>query len=165
MSGPAVRPATSDDSALLLDLIRGLAEYERLAPQVTATEDAIRETLFGPHPAAEALIGEIDGRPAGYAPFFGTYSTFLARPGVYLEDLFVLPGARGRGLGIALFSAVAQIAVERGSGRLEWSVLDWNEPALGFYRALGAEPMDGWTVHRLTGDALSALAARGRRSS
>jgi GNAT superfamily N-acetyltransferase len=151
----------------MLHLIRGLAEYERLSHEVVATEDSLRRTLFGLRPAAEALLAHADlaagdgapgaaagAQPVGFALYFTSYSTFLGQAGIYLEDLFVLPAHRGQGVGRALFRRVAQIAIERDAGRLEWSVLDWNEPALKFYRALGAQPMSEWTVQRLTGDAL-----------
>jgi GNAT superfamily N-acetyltransferase len=153
----AIRLARPEDAPLLLDLIRGLAAYEKLADQVTATEADLRDTLFGPRPAAEALIAELDGAPAGFAIFFSSYSTFLARPGIYLEDLFVKPELRRRGVGRALFTHVARLAVERGCGRFEWSVLDWNAPAIAFYRSLGAVPLSDWTVFRLTGEALKRL--------
>ncbi len=155
-----VRAASVDDVPLVLRFIQGLAEYEHLAHECIATEDALRATLFGERPAAEVLIGSLDGEPCGFALFFPTYSTFLARPGMWLEDLFVEPHRRGHGLGTALLARLAALAVTRGCGRLEWSVLDWNEPSIGFYRALGAAPMDEWTTYRLTGDALGALAAR-----
>jgi GNAT superfamily N-acetyltransferase len=150
-----------EDVPLILRFIRELADYERLSHEVVATEDMLAATLFGEKPGAEVLIAHLDHEPAGFALFFPNYSTFLARPGIYLEDLYVPPSLRGRGVGLALLTAVARRAVERGCGRLEWSVLDWNEPALGFYRKLGAQPMADWTVQRLTGDALHAL---GRRS-
>jgi GNAT superfamily N-acetyltransferase len=150
----AVRAAAPADVPLLLELIRALAEYEKLSHQVVATEELLTETLFGPRPVAEAIIGELDGAPAGFAIFFQSYSTFLARRGLYLEDLFVRPALRGRGVGRALFVHLAQLAVARGCGRFEWSVLDWNQPAIGFYKSLGAEPMSEWTVFRLTGEAL-----------
>ncbi len=152
-----IRPATLDDVSTILSFIRALAEYERLSHAVTATEGQLRSHLFGDRPAAEVLIGELDGRPVGFALFFASFSTFLAKPGVYLEDLFVLPAARGRGVGKALLTAVAKLAVGRQAGRLEWSVLDWNDPAIGFYRKLGAEPMDEWTTMRLTGGPLERL--------
>ena len=142
----------------MLRFIRELAEYERLAHACVATEESVRATLFGPDPAAEVLIAEDEGRAVGFALFFRNYSTFLSRPGIYLEDLYVPPEARGRGAGRALLQKIARIAVERGAGRLEWAVLDWNEPAIGFYKALGAVPMDDWTVYRLTGGALQRLA-------
>jgi GNAT superfamily N-acetyltransferase len=153
-----VRLAGRADAPLLLRLIRALAEYEKLADQVVATEEGLTETLFGARPAAEAFIAELDGTPAGFALFFHNYSTFLARPGIYLEDLFVLPDFRRQGVGRALFSRVARLAVERGCGRFEWSVLDWNAPAIAFYRSQGAVPLDDWTVFRLTGEALSRTA-------
>jgi GNAT superfamily N-acetyltransferase len=153
-----IRPATSEDTPTICRLIRALAEYERLAQDVVLDEARLREHLFGPRPFAEALLAEEKGAVIGFALFFHNYSTFLGRPSLYLEDLFVVPEHRGRGHGKALLSAVARLAVERGCGRLEWSVLNWNEPALRFYRALGARPVDGWTVHRLTGEALLAVA-------
>jgi len=154
----AIRPATAADSATILAFIRDLADYEKLPGEVVADEEAIRTTLFGARPAAEVLIAELAGAPVGFALWFPSYSTFLAKPGLYLEDLFVQPAARGRGVGRALMSALAQIAVQRGYGRFEWSVLDWNEPALRFYRSLGAKPHAGWTVQRLTGAPLAELA-------
>lgn len=160
MTAPVVRVATVDDVGVILGFIRALADYERLADAVIADEAALAATLFGPRPAAEVLLVEADGRPRGFALFFTSYSTFLAKPGLYLEDLFVEPDARGRGLGLALMATLAQLCVARGYGRFEWSVLDWNQPALDFYRALGAAPQDEWTVQRLTGPALVALAAR-----
>jgi len=155
-----VRAATESDVPLILEFIRALAEYERAPEQVMATEDRLRHTLFGARPAAEVLIAELDGSPAGFALFFPNYSTWLARPGLYLEDLFVRPECRGHGVGGRLLAELALRAVERGCGRLEWAVLDWNEPAIGFYRGLGAIPMDEWTTFRVTGDALASLAAR-----
>jgi GNAT superfamily N-acetyltransferase len=152
-----IRTATIDDVPTVLGFIRDLADYERLAHEVVADEAALRATLFGPRPGAEVLIAE-DPDPVGFALFFTSYSTFLGKPGLYLEDLFVRPTARGRGIGLALMAALAKLAVERDYGRFEWSVLDWNEPALGFYRKLGAVPMETWTVQRLTGEALRALA-------
>ena len=157
-SGPTVRFARPDDVPTILRLILELAEYERLSHMVTATEDALHEHVFGETPYCEVLIAEVDGSPVGFALFFRNYSTFLARPGLYLEDLFVVPAARGHGHGKALLQRLARLAVERGCGRLEWSVLDWNEPSIRFYQSLGAEPMDDWTVFRVTGDALTALA-------
>ena len=158
-----IRPAAPDDVPTILRFIRRLAEYEKLAHAVVATEDLLRAHLFGPRPAAEVLIGELDGRPVGFALFFPNFSTFLAKPGIYLEDLFVLPYARGRGVGRALLTAVAKLAINREAGRLEWAVLDWNAPAIGFYRSAGAVPMDDWTTMRVTGDALRALGAAGER--
>jgi GNAT superfamily N-acetyltransferase len=155
----SIRPATRADVPLILALIRGLADYEKLAHEVVATEDALASTLFGEPRRAEVAIAEIDGATAGFALFFHNYSTFLAQPGVYLEDLFVLPEMRGRGAGKALLVHLARLAVDRGCGRFEWTVLDWNEPAIGFYRSLGAVDMKGWQLNRLTGDALRALAS------
>ena len=163
-----IAAATALDVPAILRLIHGLAEYEKLSHEVVATEDALRESLFGARPAAEVLLawpaartGSGDSHvatPVAFALYFSNYSTFLGKAGIYLEDLFVLPEWRGAGLGKALFARVAQIAVERDAGRMEWSVLDWNEPALKFYRKLGAQPMGEWTVQRLTGEALRAAA-------
>lgn len=158
----AIRAAAEDDVPLILQFIRDLAEYERLAHLVTATEPRLRQSLFGNPRFAEVIIGEEDGVPAGFALFFHNYSTFLAQPGIYLEDLFVTPEARGRGYGKALLARLAAIARERGCGRVEWAVLNWNEPSINFYKALGAKPMDEWTVFRLTGEALEALANAAR---
>ena len=156
----AIRFATADDCAAILGFIRELAAYERLSHEVVADEAQLRATLFGARPAAEVLLAELGGAPVGFALFFPSYSTFLARPGLYLEDLFVQPPARGRGCGLALMSALARIAVARGYGRFEWSVLDWNEPSIKFYERLGARQQADWTVHRLVGAPLSALAGR-----
>ncbi len=153
-----IEPATEADLAVLLRLIKGLADYERLAGEVIATEQRLRDTLFGPHRFAEAAIGFSGTEPVGFAVFFHNFSTFLAAPGLYLEDIFVEPHWRGHGFGRKLLEHVARVAVERGCGRLEWSVLDWNEPAIGFYERLGARPMDGWTTYRMAGDSLAALA-------
>ncbi|AGI25349.1 GNAT family N-acetyltransferase [Pseudomonas sp. MT3] len=153
-----LRPAVPADIPLILELITELADYERLVHEVKADAQRMHDHLFGPRPYAEVLIGEVDGQPQGFALFFHNYSTWLSQPGIYLEDLFVRPAARGAGLGKALLTELARLAVERGCGRLEWSVLDWNEPAIGFYRSLGAHPQDEWTVYRLTGDALRDLA-------
>jgi len=153
-----IRAADRSDAPLILAFIRELAAYEKLAKDVVATEDTLAATLFGPHPAAEVLIAELDGEAVGFALFFPNYSTFLGKAGIYLEDLFVRPSARGRGVGRALLSRLAAIATERGCGRLEWAVLDWNESAIGFYEKLGAEPQSDWTTYRLTGEALSSLA-------
>ena len=160
MDTPAItlRPATRADIPQILAFIRGLAEYERLAHEAVATPALLETHLFGEHPAAEVVIAEVDGTPAGFALFFVSFSTFLGRPGLYLEDLFVLPDHRGLGLGKRLMVHLAQLAVSRGYGRFEWSVLDWNEPAIRFYRRLGAVGLDEWTVQRVTGDALQALA-------
>lgn len=153
-----IRMATEADIPLILDFIKRLAVYERLADKVVATEESLRRTLFGNPRFAEVLIGEADGNPAGFALFFHNYSTFLGRPGVYLEDLFVRDEFRGRGYGKALLARLARIAIERGCGRVEWAVLNWNEPAIGFYKSLGAVAQDEWTVYRVTGDALETLA-------
>ena len=160
MSGkPEIRiaRATEADVPLILRLIQGLAVYEKLAHEVTATEAGLRETLFGARPAAEVIIGYAGDTPVGFALFFPNYSTFLGKPGLYLEDLFVLPEWRGHGFGRGMLTHLATLAVERGCGRFEWSVLDWNEPAIGFYQSLGAKLMDGWSIFRLTGDALRKL--------
>jgi GNAT superfamily N-acetyltransferase len=153
----AIAPATRGDAGLILELIRELAAYEKLSHVVAATEDDLARTLFGAVPAAEVRIARWNGEPAGFALFFPNYSTFLGKPGLYLEDLFVRPAFRGHGIGKALLRELATIAVARGYGRIEWWVLDWNEPAIGFYRKLGAEPMSDWTVFRLAGDALTRL--------
>ena len=155
-----IRVAQAADVAEIRAMIHGLAVYEKLEHVMTATEEQLRETLFGARPGAEVLLGYLDGVCAGFALFFPNYSTFLAKPGLYLEDLFVKPEYRGRGVGLALLQQLAKIAVERDYGRVEWSVLDWNEPAIGFYKKLGAVPMDEWTVQRVTGDALVHLAAQ-----
>jgi GNAT superfamily N-acetyltransferase len=153
-----IRVATEDDVPLILRFIRELAEYERLAHEVVATEETVRTTLFGNPRFAEVLIAEENGEPAGFALFFHNFSTFLARPGIYLEDLYVRPELRGRGYGRALLKRLAAIARERKCGRLEWAVLNWNEPAIGFYKSLRAAPQDHWTVFRLTGEDLEDLA-------
>jgi len=155
-----IRPAEPADTALILSLIRELAEYERLPHEVVATEDALRATLFGARSRAEVLIADADGQAAGFALFFHNYSTFLARPGLYLEDLFVRPAFRRQGIGRMLLTRLAGIAVARGCGRFEWAVLDWNEPARRFYESLGARPMDEWTTYRMTGAALDELARK-----
>ncbi len=154
----SIRPATEADVPLVLSLIRELAEFERLAHEVVADETLLRVALFGPHPAAEVLLGfDADGAPMGFALFFQNFSTFLARRGIYLEDLFVRPAFRGRGLGRELIVQLARLAVARRCGRLEWAVLDWNENAIGFYKKLGARVMDDWRICRVTGDELQAL--------
>ena len=153
-----IRFAVAQDVPLILQFIRGLAEYEKLTHEVTATEELLRETLFGPRQVAEVILGEHRGEPAGFALFFHNYSTFLGRPGIYLEDLFVKPELRGRGFGKVLLTYLAKLAKERQCGRVEWAVLDWNEPAIRFYKKLGAAAMNEWTVHRLTGEALTRLA-------
>jgi len=152
-----IEAATESDIPLILTFINGLAQYEGLAHEVVATEENLRESLFGPRASAEVAIAYSATEPVGFAVFFHNYSTFLGRTGLYLEDLFVLPEWRGRGLGRALLRYVARIAVTRDCGRLEWSVLNWNEPAIRFYRALGARPMDEWTIYRLTGESLEQL--------
>ncbi len=153
-----IREAMESDVPLILQFIRDLAEYEKLAHLVVATEGTLRETLFGGTPFAEVLIAEEEGTAAGFALFFHNYSTFLAQPGIYLEDLFVKPELRGRGYGRALLTRLAQIACERNCGRVEWAVLDWNEPSIAFYKSLGARVMDEWHTFRLTGEALGKLA-------
>lgn len=155
----SIRSATPADISLIGQFIRDLAEYEKLAHEVRFDEAVMAQKLFGPRPYAEVLIGEIDSTPQGFALFFHNFSTFEGRPGIYLEDLFVRPDARGSGLGKALLGKLAALAVERDCARLEWSVLDWNTPAIDFYKALGARPMDEWTVYRVDGDALTDLAA------
>jgi GNAT superfamily N-acetyltransferase len=154
-----VREASADDVPLILTLIGELAEYERLSHEVVATEDSLQEWLFGDKPVAEVLIAESGTEAAGFALFFHSFSTFLGRPGIYLEDLYVRPAFRGRGMGKAMLVHLAKLARERGCGRLEWSVLDWNEPSIRFYASLGAVAMNDWTVHRVTGEALDRLAA------
>jgi GNAT superfamily N-acetyltransferase len=154
----AIRPATSADLPLIAALIRELAEYEHLSGEVRFDEAVLGEKLFGPRPYAEVLIGEADGVPQGFALFFHNFSTFEGRPGIYLEDLFVRSEARGKGLGKALLVELARLVVERGCARLEWAVLDWNEPSIGFYKKLGARLMDEWTVMRVDGKALTRLA-------
>lgn len=160
--GIRVRRAGPGDAEIIVAFIRELAEYERLAHECRADEQSIRRHLFGEGfgrgPVAECLIGELDGRAEGFALFFTNFSTFMCRPGIYLEDLFVRPSARGRGLGKAMLRELAALAVQRGCGRLEWSVLDWNAPAIEFYRGVGARAMDEWTVFRLTGEALEQFA-------
>jgi GNAT superfamily N-acetyltransferase len=154
LSSLSIRPATEADLPLILSLIQDLAEYERLRDACVADEASLHRWLFGEEHLAEVIIGEWDGIPVGFALFFRNFSTFLGRPGIYLEDLFVRPEYRGRGVGKALLLRLAHIAVERGYGRVEWSVLDWNQPAIDFYRSLGAMPMEEWTVFRLTGEEL-----------
>ncbi len=162
MSSPpaSIRAARADDSATIATLIRELAAYEQLEAQARAGAEDLRRHLFGDRPAAEVLLAEVDGQPVGFALFFPTFSTFRGQPGLYLEDIFVRPEHRGRGIGKALLAAIAAIAVGRCCGRLEWSVLDWNEPSIGFYRSLGALPMEEWTVYRLDDSALARLAGR-----
>ena len=152
-----LRAARASDVPVILRFIQGLADYEKLSHACVATEAELTATLFGERPYAEVLLAFWNEEPAGFALFFHNYSTFLAKPGIYLEDLFVDPAFRGKGLGKALLIALARLAVERGCGRLEWSVLDWNEPAIQFYKSLGAVAMDEWTGYRVTGEALTAL--------
>lgn len=156
----AIRPARREDMPLIASLIRELAEYEKLADEVRFDEQVLAQNLFGAHPYAEVVIGEVDDTPQGFALFFHNFSTFEGRPGIYLEDLFVRPEARGFGLGKALLKHLAALAVERDCARLEWWVLDWNEPSIGFYKSLGARLMDDWTVMRVDGAALTDLAAK-----
>ena len=160
MARAEIRPATEDDVPLILSLIRELAEYERLSHEVVATEDMLRESLFGERRAAEVFMADYEDALTGFALFFHSFSTFLGRPGIYLEDLYVKPEFRGKGIGRALLTYLARLAKERGCGRLEWSVLDWNEPAIKLYKNIGAIPMDEWTVYRVSGEALDRLAAR-----
>ena len=159
-----IRPARPDDAETIANLIRELAAYERLEHEAKATPADLARHLFGDRPAAEVLIAEVDGSPVGFALFFPTFSTFRGQPGIYLEDLFVRPEHRGRGIGKALLAGVAKVAVDRDCGRLEWSVLDWNAPSIAFYRAQGARPMDGWTVFRVDDQALIDLAGGERPS-
>jgi GNAT superfamily N-acetyltransferase len=154
----AIRPATVADVPVILELIRALATYERAPNDVTATEDGLTEVLFGEKPAAEVLLAFENETAVGFAVFFHNFSTWLGRPGLYLEDLFVRPEDRGKGYGRALLIHLAKIARDRGCGRMEWAVLDWNDPAIEFYRKLGAKPMDEWTVFRLTHDGIAKLA-------
>lgn len=158
-----IREAIEADIPLILTLIRALAVYERLEHKVVATDEVLRQSLFGAWRYAETLIAEEDGTPVGFALFFHNFSTFIGRPGIYLEDLFVNPEARGRGYGKALLARLAAIAKKRNCGRLEGSVLDWNEPSINFYKALGAVPLDDWTMFRVTGDALDELASQARK--
>ena len=161
--GVTLRFATAEDTPVILAMIRELADYERMSHEVVADVTRLRQSLFGERRVAEVLIAEKRREPVGFALFFHNFSTFVGRPGIYLEDLYVRPAARGSGIGKALLVRLARIAVERGCGRLEWAVLDWNEPAIGFYRRLGATAMDEWTVFRLTGAALEDLAQTGGR--
>ena len=154
----SIRPATPADLPLIAEFIRDLAAYEKLSHEVRFDEAKLGEKLFGPRPYAEVLIGELGGAPQGFALFFHNFSTFEGRPGIYLEDLFVRPEARGSGLGKALLAHLAKLCVERDCARLEWWVLDWNTPSIGFYLSLGAKLMDEWTVMRVDGDALTKLA-------
>ena len=163
--GLRIVPATEHDVSVILGFIRKLAEYEKLSHQVAATEELLRETLFGERRVAEVLIAYLGDEAAGFALFFHNFSTFLGRPGIYLEDLFVEPAHRGKGIGKALLIEIAKIAKERKCGRFEWAVLDWNRPAIDFYRGLGAVPLDDWTLFRVTGEALDKLAEENRSTS
>ena len=155
-----IKSATQQDIPLILSFIKELAEYEKLSHEVIATEEILQETLFGEKSHAEVIIGYLDSQPVGFALFFHNFSTFLGRPGIYLEDLYVKPEARGHGVGQKMLAYLAKLAKERKCGRLEWWVLDWNESAVGFYKRLGAKAMDEWTVYRVTGKALDDLAMR-----
>jgi len=155
-----IRSATKEDVPVVAELIRGLARYEKLEHEVVMTEDLLAAGLFGERPYAEVLIATDEDRPVGFALFFHNFSTFLGRPGIYLEDLFVVPEERGSGVGRALLEHLARLAVDRGCGRLEWAVLDWNRDAIAFYERLGARPNSDWTVYRLTGEALTTLAGQ-----
>jgi GNAT superfamily N-acetyltransferase len=161
MSEFEIKPAAVEDVPQILTFIKGLAEYEKLAHEVVATEEILRETLFGARPFAEVIIGYYQHRPVCFALFFHNFSTFLGRPGIYLEDLFVQPEFRGKGFGRKMLSYLATLTKERNGGRLEWSVLDWNEPAIRFYKSLAAKPLDEWTMFRVTGEALDQLAEEG----
>jgi GNAT superfamily N-acetyltransferase len=155
-----IRSATKEDVPVLAELIRGLARYEKLEHQVVMTEDLLAAGLFGERPYAEVLLAVDEDRPVGFALFFHNFSTFLGRPGIYLEDLFVVPEERASGIGRALLEHLARLTVDRGCGRLEWAVLDWNRDAIAFYERLGARPNSDWTVYRLTGEALATLAGQ-----
>jgi GNAT superfamily N-acetyltransferase len=156
----SIRPAQIGDCSLILEFVRELAEYERLLERVTATVEDFERQLFGSRPAAEVLIVEAEGVPVGFALFFTNFSTFLGKPGIYLEDLFVRPAYRGRGYGKALLTKVGQIAIERGCGRVEWAVLDWNHPAIEFYQSLGASMLKDWIINRVEGPQIEQLARR-----
>ena len=158
MPGLEIRSATESDVPLILQFIRDLAVYEKLEHKVIATEETVRRTLFGSPRFAEVVFAVVDGKEVGFALFFHNYSTFLGQPGIYLEDLFVKPESRGRGIGKALLGHLAKLAKERGCGRVEWAVLDWNTPSINFYKSIGAVPLSDWIVFRLTGDALEKLA-------
>ncbi len=156
-SSLSLRSATQADCAIILQFIRALAVYEKLEHQVVANETLLAQTLFGPDPKAEVIIADRDGEPASFALFFYNYSTFLAKPGIYLEDLYVHKHLRGLGIGKLMLKHIARLAQERGCGRLEWSVLDWNKPAIDFYESLGAKPMSEWTIYRLSEEAIAKL--------
>jgi GNAT superfamily N-acetyltransferase len=157
-----IAPATEGDAPVILSFIRKLADYEKLSHLVVTTEENIREHVFGANPVAEVLLAYWDEEPVGFALYFRNFSTFLGQPGIYLEDLFVEPEHRGKGIGKALLKQLAKIAIQRGYGRLDWAVLDWNTPSIEFYRSLGAAPLDAWTGYRLTGEALDRLATEPR---
>ena len=163
MSEIQIRRATPDDVPLILAFLRELATYEKLAHEVVATDVDMDAALFGERPVVETVIATLDGEPVGYALFFPTFSTFLGKPGLYLEDLYVRPAARGFGVGRSLLEHLARLTVERGWGRLEWAVLDWNEPSIEFYKKMGARPMSEWTVFRLAGERLNSLALGDRK--
>ena len=155
-----IRPARVDDTVAIATLIRELAIYEKLEDQARATPEDLARHLFGDRPVAEALMAEVEGSPVGFALFFTNFSTFRGQPGLYLEDIFVRPECRGKGIGKALLASVAKLAVDRGCGRMEWSVLDWNQPSIDFYKSKGAIPMDEWTVFRVADESLRQLAAQ-----
>ena len=159
-----IRPATIEDCELILSFIRELADYEKLLHEVVADVSALQKTLFGDKPYAEVVIADYQAQPVGFALFFHNYSTFLGKPGLYLEDLYIRPTMRGRGFGKSLLAHVASVAVSRNCGRLEWSVLDWNQPAKDFYQSLGAEPMEDWTVNRISGQTLADLAGQSKQA-
>lgn len=160
LPGFTIRAATVDDTPLILAFIKGLAEYEKLAHEVVATEEILRKTLFGQRSVAEVILGYQGDEPVSFALFFCNFSTFLGRPGLYLEDLFVKPEGREKGIGRVMLAYLARLAHQRGCGRFEWSVLDWNQPAIAFYESIDAVAMDDWTVYRITGSALERLAAK-----
>ena len=160
IDGFTIRHADVNDVPLIIWFIKGLAEYEKLSHEVSVTEEGLREYLFGSGPVAEVLIGEYQSKPVGFALFFHNFSTFLGKPGIYLEDLFIIPEQRGMGFGKSLLSYLARLAVERGCGRLEWVVLDWNESSIKFYESIGARSMKEWVINRLDGDELSGLASQ-----
>jgi GNAT superfamily N-acetyltransferase len=157
MNDIEIRPAKSEDVETIFQLIQALAEYEKLSHQVTGTVAQLHEHLFGIHPCVEAILADHQGQPIGFALFFTNYSTFLTKPGIYLEDLFVMPEYRSKGIGKAILSALARLALERDCGRLEWSVLDWNEPAIAFYERIGATILPDWRTCRVTGEAIAHL--------
>lgn len=154
----SIRDAQPEDCAVIIELIRGLAEYEKLLHECKATPELLKQTLFATPRPAESMLAFWAGKPVGFSLFFTNYSTFLSKPGIYLEDLFVLPDFRGRGIGKALLNQLAKLTIERNGGRLEWSVLDWNKPAIDFYLSIGAKPMDEWTMYRLSGEGLRRFA-------